>query len=95
MTLDDLLEEVVDQDSFLEFARALLADKEDETKKEKLNPSNPYSHGQNGWENSSIEGFLESAVAWAEDSNFGEKFQTQDNPWRKFALFLNGGKIYE
>lgn len=95
MTLDDFLEKVKDQESFLEFARALQADKEDETIKEKAKPSSPYGAGCNGWENSSIEGFLEAAIAWAEDSNFGENFQIEDNPWKKFALFLYCGKIYE
>lgn len=95
MTLEDYLEQVVDQESFLVFARALRDDKEDEMQKEWAKPSNPYSHGWNGWQNATIEGFLESAVAWAEDSDFGSKIEPTDNPWKKFALFLYGGKIYE
>ena len=47
-------------------------------------------------ENTTIESFLESAAAWARDSQFG---QTQGlgtaNPWRMFATFLDCGKIYE
>ena len=39
------------------FARALLADKENENEKEKKNKSNPYSHGWNGWETNSIEDY--------------------------------------
>ena len=95
MELDEYLDKVVDEKSFLDFVRALQADKEDENRKEKENPSNPYSHGWNGWENSTIDGFLESAVAWAEDSNFGEKLEPNANHWKRFALFLYGGKIYE
>lgn len=92
MDLDELLEKVEDQESFLAFAKALQADKEDEAKKEQLTPSNPYSHGLNRWENSSIEGFLESAIAFTEDS---QPWQSEPNLWKRFALFLYGGKIYE
>lgn len=95
MELEEYLDNVTDEKSFLEFAKALQTDKEDENRKEKENPANPYSHGHNGWENSSIDGFLESAVAWAEDSNFGESIEAKTNLWKKFALFLYGGKIYE
>jgi hypothetical protein len=95
MELEDYLDRVKDQKSFLEFAKALQADKEDEDRKEKENPSNPYSHGWNGWENITIQGFLESATSWAEDSNFGDKIEKTENLWKKFALFLYGGKIYE
>ncbi|XLP07750.1 hypothetical protein ACI7YQ_02520 [Alteromonas marina] len=92
MDLLDLIEHVNDQESFLAFAKALEEDKRDETKKEIYEPSSPYSHGANGWQNSSIEDFLESAIAFAEDS---VTWQTENNMWKKFALFLVGGKIYE
>lgn len=93
--LMDLLDAVEDEASFLAFAKALQADKEDEDKKEKSNPSNPYNHGWNGWENSSIADYLESAITWAEDSEFGNRAEETLNPWKKFARFLYGGKIYE
>ena len=95
MELHEYLDNVKDQESFLEFARALQADKEDEDRKEKENPANPYSHGWNGWENNTIDGFLESAIAWSEDSTFGDNIKKTENLWKKFALFLYGGKIYE
>jgi hypothetical protein len=95
MELIDYLNKVEDQNSFIEFAKALQADKEDENRKEKEKPSNPYSNGWNGWENTTIEGFLESAIAWAEDSEFGDRLEKADNLWKKFAMFLYGGKVYE
>ncbi len=95
MKLESYLDKVVDEKSFLEFARALQADKEDEDHREKENPSSPYAHGLNGWENTTIDGFLESAIAWAEDSKFGQAIEPNANPWKKFALFLYGGMIYE
>ena len=95
MKLEEYLDKVEDEISFLDFVRALQVDKEDEQRKENDNPSNPYNHGWNGWENSTIEGFLESAVAWAQDSDFGRAIEPNANQWKRFALFLYGGKIYE
>ena len=95
MELHEYLDKVKDQESFIRFAKALQADKEDEDQKEKTNPSGPYSAGHNGWENNTVSGYLEAAISWAEDSNFGEKFEKTDNVWKKLAMFLYGGKIYE
>ena len=96
MRLGEVAEEVTDARSFLEFVRRLIADREDEIEKEKIHPSSPYGPGANGWENWTIEGFLESAVAWADDSHFVEKQTDPDvNPWQQFANFLYAGKIYE
>lgn len=89
MDLYEKLEEVNSKETFLEFVEALIADKLDEEKKELISPSSPYSSGANGWENSTITSFLESAHAFSEDSN-------QINlSWKSFALFLYAGKIYE
>ena len=68
MELHELLDAVQDQRSFLEFVKALIADREDEVAKERLSPSSPYGPGANGWENGTIEDFLEAATGWAEDS---------------------------
>jgi len=97
MELEAYLDNVVDIKTFLEFAKALQADKEDEDRKEKKNSANPYGSGHNGWENSTISDFLESAVAWAEDTNFGEEQDSnlRHNTWKQFAIFLYCGKIYE
>jgi len=92
MELHELLEQVIDEKSFLLFAKSLQADKEDESRKEKASPSGIYNRGHNGWENADIEGFLESAIAFVEDS---QAWSDESNHWKKFALFLYGGKIYE
>ena len=63
MDLHERLEQVVDRESFLEFVRALVRDREDEMRKEKISPSNPYDAGANGWVNGSIESYLDAAVA--------------------------------
>ena len=96
MELHEAADAVHDWQTFLDFARQLIHDREDEVEKEKASPSHPCDRGANGWENGTIEAFLDAACSWAESTRFGE---TQglpfDNPWRKFAAFLYCGKIYE
>jgi hypothetical protein len=96
MELHEQLERVTDQESFVAFARALAKDRASAAQAEAKNPALPYGADAGGWENTSIEAFLDAAVAWAEDSNFGA---TQGlaavSLWRKFAVFLYCGRIYE
>jgi len=97
-TMSDSLDPdaVEDAASFLVFARALLADRELSVRLEREQPSPSYRSGHCSWENGSIEGFLEAAISWAEDSNFGQgQGIDPENPWRQFAVFLYCGKIYE
>jgi hypothetical protein len=75
-----------------------MADRANEVEKEKAKPSSPYGAGANGWENITIENYLEAASAWASASNFGrtnreKKFN--ENYWNQFANFLHAGKFYE
>jgi hypothetical protein len=94
--LTDALESVTDSRTFLNFVRELIADREDEVNKERERPRPPYGRGANGWENGTIKAFLESAAAWAEDTDFGQsQGLSTDNPWLQFAIFLYLGKIYE
>jgi hypothetical protein len=96
MRLGTTADKVKDAESFLNFVRELIADREDEARKEQVSPSAPFASGANGWENGQIETFLEAAVAWADASNFVEKQNDPAyNPWQQFAQFLHAGKIYE
>lgn len=95
MEVCKLLEKVNDQKSFLDFAKVLLKDKIDDTIQEEKKTSSPFSSSSNGWENLTIEGYLEAAIAWADDSNFGKNQNIKDNLWYQFATFLYCGKIYE
>ncbi|SDH61976.1 hypothetical protein SAMN05216603_11138 [Pseudomonas benzenivorans] len=80
MELHELLDQVKDSKAFLNFARALAADKST----------------ANGWENTTIEAFLDGAISWAESSDFGlNQRLLPSNPWQQFAVFLYCGKIYE
>lgn len=89
MTLDEALDGVRDKKTLLDFVRLLQADRQEEVGKESVSPSSPYGPGVNGWENHTIESFLEGAAAWAEATDFGIK-QGLDpaNPWQQFATFL-------
>jgi hypothetical protein len=88
-------ESVTDEESFLAFVRNLEADRRLAAKLEATD-----LHGLDsprGWQNSTIEQFLEAALAWADDSQFGRRQDLDDgqSPWRRFAVFLYCGKIYE
>jgi len=88
--LGELLEGVIDQESFLAFADALRRDREAE------GATDVFGRGSNGWENHTIEAFLEAAIGWARDSTFGSSQDLSGaSPWKLFATFLYCGKIYE
>jgi hypothetical protein len=94
--LDDLLDDVKDETSFLAFANALATDRFDSVAKENASPSPHHGSAANGWENNSIEHFLDGAIAWAKATDVGlSQGLSADNPWRRFAAFLYCGKIYE
>lgn len=96
MQLKEALDSVSDSASFLVFARLLREDRVNEVQKEVTSPLHSYGPGANGWENGTIEDFLEAAVAWAEATDVGlSQGLTPDNPWKRFAVFLFCGKIYE
>jgi len=96
MELHEQLATVNDERSFLAFARALQLDRVAAVAAESRVPSLPYGQDAGGWENVSIESFLESALAWAEASDFGaSQGLASTNLWKKFAVFLYCGKIYE
>jgi hypothetical protein len=95
-SLQDLVGRVDSEESLLVFIAALAKDRRDAVVAERDNPSSPYGPDAGGWENTSIEDFLEGAASWAEDTNFGlTQGIPPDNPWKRFAAFLYLGKIYE
>ena len=74
------LESVHDSKSFLVFVKELIADRENEIKKEKISPSSPFGPGANGWENGTIETFLDAAAACTEEyCLFEREVSLQDN----------------
>jgi hypothetical protein len=86
---------VCDEDSLVAFISALAADRADEVRKEKESSSSAYGPGVNGWENGTIEAYLESAAAWAEDWKKSPQYRPPANPWKRCAEILYAGKGYE
>jgi hypothetical protein len=94
--LHDLADSVVDEKSFVAFLRALSDDRAREVEMEKAAPSPPYCPGALGWENGSIEAFLEAAAAGAAtEGSWVEEDGTPLNPWTRCAQILLLGKYYE
>jgi len=90
--LNELIKKVSDEKSFLTFVQALIEDRS----LENPNSIDIAGRGSRGWENHSIETFLEAAHAWAESTNVGSsQGMSNDSPWKRFAAFLYCGKIYE
>ena len=92
MSTDDLISKrnVSDRDSFFALVRALIADREQAVAAEAASPSSGYGPDRGGWENTTIEGYLEACLACAEDNDISHTAS-----WRLFAQFLAGGKVYE
>jgi hypothetical protein len=96
--LGEMAKRVHDKKTFIEFVIALKEDREEEINKEKLSPSSPYGPGANGWENGSIEAYLDAMSRWTDDisGTTNEEMMIPAQPsWRSFAMILYSGKIYE
>jgi hypothetical protein len=92
MDLSEMANKVNSKEAFLEFVRALAADRAEQEKLEQKSPSNPYGPAALGWENDSIEAFLDAVQAWVSAS--GDKIPEKPD-WRTFARILHAGKFYE
>src|SRR6266404_3613382 len=87
---------VQDEKSFLDFLELLAADRQDEVRMEQAKPSSPYGAGVKGWENGSIEDFLEAASAWGKvTASRDSGAKRSENPWQRCAQILSAGKFYE
>lgn len=93
--LETKFDAVCDEASFVAFLAALASDRADEVQKEKVTPSSPYGPGANGWENTSIEAFFESASAWASDYRDSSRYEAPLNIWKRCAEIIRAGKTYE
>ncbi|TJY43074.1 hypothetical protein E5161_04035 [Cohnella pontilimi] len=79
-TLFELVNDVTDEITFLNFINEL--------HKDRLENSD--------WENNSIESFLEAIHDWGKASINGlEFYEKPDNSWKRCAQILYMGKIYE
>lgn len=89
----DELEKVQDRDSFVRFLGLLGEDFALEKQIEAVTPSPPFSSGALGWENGSIEAFLDAACSWGKSKT--PLRPHNPNPWRECAEIIHMGKIYE
>lgn len=78
-------------DSFLKFLKAMEKDRKESVKLEAENLTSPYEPDAGGWENTSIEDFLESMRAWLADSQDKDVSPS----WELFAEAIMAGKTYE
>jgi hypothetical protein len=97
LELWELPDQVASKRDLIDFILALKADREDELRKEAEHPSSPWAAGANGWQNGSIEMFLDAMAAWAEGTSAltGEPMVSEEPSWRDFARILYMGKTYE
>lgn len=86
---------VTDERSFLAFAALLHDDLRASMERERSSPSNPYGPAAGGWENITLDAFLDGAIDWAESSKNTCRTAGMANPWQFFAYFLLAGKTYE
>ena len=90
-SLNQKLEAVKDEATFLAFVEALSADRAGVD-----NLAATLDGFQGMWANGTIAQFLHAAVAWANDSGFGARPGPKpSNVWRLFAQFLWAGRGYE
>ncbi len=85
------IESVNSKETLLDFIKSLQLDKLEEEELDRAKPPSPYASGAKGWNNHSIEGFLEAMHAWATDSDHLGK----DPSWHTMAMLLLAGKGYE
>lgn len=84
---------VHDRTSFMQFIDWLCADRREAEAIERLDVERYKWGGANGWQNTSISAFLESAAVGAEaQKDFGNG---PNLSWKDLAVFLYLGKIYE
>ena len=93
----ELEEQVNSKETFLRFLTALIADLHDSQEKEERSPSSPYSPDANGWENPTLDRFLEAMHTWAftRYTETGELNVPEELSWQTLAQWLSAAKVYE
>lgn len=92
-----LSESVHDKASFIKFIIALREDRQDELAKRSAQSQTPHLRSPNGWENDTIENFLDSMAEWADATNAlsNKPMVSHESSWKSFAMILHAGKFYE
>lgn len=92
MTPEELLDKVLDRDSFITFVTALAAEREQAEQMERDDARYQFG-GAHNWQNGSISSFLHASLAYF-DSKPCHEPETAPT-WKMLADFLYHGKIYE
>lgn len=93
MALNQLLEDVRDRDTFIEFVRALADEREQASLIERADPALHLLDGAHDWKNAGIDSFLYAALSYFDEKPL-HKPEVEPS-WRMFADFLYCGKIIE
>lgn len=93
MDLYEILEQVKDKESFLKFVDALIEDRVKASHFEKRRPSG-YQLSSDDWQSVTIESYLESAARWLTNYQWKDG-NPNEMSWKRMAVFLYCGKIYE
>lgn len=92
-TPEELLDEVVDRDSFIAFVNALAAERLEAEEMERDEPVRYQLGGAHNWQNGTISSFLYGGLAYFDPKPV---HQPEAAPsWKMLADFLYHGKIYE
>ncbi len=91
MEVLEYLSNVKDDNSFIEFVKALVEDRRKAEVMEKENAELYIYEGALGWKNCDIVNYLDGAVSWFEESGDDSTV----THWQKFAEFLYSGKVHE
>jgi hypothetical protein len=86
---------VHDRASFLAFVAALAAHRRASVAAEAASASSPWGPDAGGWENTTIERYLDAAYRWAVDMGARPHGLPAEPSWRSFAEFLYCGRSYE
>jgi hypothetical protein len=90
---EELLDRVVDRDSFIEFARALAEERQEAEQDEQRNRVRFQLGGAREWQNGNVASFIYGALDY-----FSEKplhTPEKEPSWKMFADFFYHGKIIE
>ena len=90
MDLTDLAAAVATRSDLAQFVRVLLADCRENAAAEASTPSGPWTSATAGWENPTLDRFLEALAGYADEGQ-GDQPAT----WRTFAELLAAAKVYE
>ena len=96
-TLVHNAKDVDNEEKFIKFLTYLWKEKkldDDDIKKGKIKP---YSSGNYGWENNTIESFLDAMLEGYEQLTMhsNNNFTDEKNIWKKIAKIIEFGKIWE